>query len=89
MKCWYDGLLQLSKGELVKIIAGHIEPWQGYDLRVTVLDVVTTGRHYSSWFSSKVLPKPIMGRVIASEVTDDTVGNTTTYFEIEEGNYED
>jgi len=68
MKCWYDGLLEVRKGEVVKITKGRIEPWQGHDLRVHVLDVVTTGKHYMSWFSCPTLTKPIIVRVVWSEV---------------------
>jgi hypothetical protein len=88
MKCWYDGSLELRKGEVVKITNGHKEPYQGYELRVNVLEVVTTGRRYTSWFSIKAIPEPITGRVISSEVRGEMSNSVTTYFEIEEGNYE-
>jgi hypothetical protein len=89
MKCWYDGLIQLRKGEIVKITKGYETEYEGYELRVTVFDVLTTGAHYSSMFDGKVMPEPIIGRVIRSDVRGMMAGSATTYFEIEEGNFED
>ena len=86
MKCWYDGLIELRKGELVKITRGYQADYEGYGLRVTVFDVLTNGIQYSSKFDGKAIHEPIIGRVIRSDVRG---GSATTFFEIEEGLLED
>jgi hypothetical protein len=85
-KCWFDGILQLRKGDIIQIIRAYEESYQDYTLRVTLMDVVTTGARYHSPFDTNRLPEPILGRVIRSEVT---VENRTTRFEIVEGHFED
>lgn len=87
MKCWYDGSLDLRKGEVVKITNAHKEPYEDYELRVNVLEVITTGRRCRSWFPIKAI-EPIIGRVISSEIRGESSSDATTCFEIEEGNYE-
>jgi hypothetical protein len=89
MKCWYDGLIQLRKGEIVRITRGYDTEYEGYELRVTVFDVLTNGEHHTSMFDGKVIPDPIIGRVIRSDVRGVTSGAGTTFFEIEEGYFED
>lgn len=85
MKCWFDGLLQLRKGEILKISRAYQDRYEEYDLRVTVLDILTTGAHHTSKFDGHIIG-PILGRVIRSDVRG---GNNTTFFEIEEGHFED
>ncbi len=58
MKCWYDGLIELRKGEIVKITKGYDTEYEGYKLRVPVFDVLTNGEHHSSMFDGKVIPDP-------------------------------
>jgi hypothetical protein len=83
MKCWYDGFLQLRKGDILRITKGYEEEYNGYPLRVTLMDIVTTGARYYR------LSKPILGRVVGSIVRPVTSGDGTTFFEIEEGHFED
>ena len=86
MKCWYDGLLDLRKGDRVKIIKGIQEAYGDYTLRVNDFDVVTTGAHHSSTFDSNQLKEPIVGKVINSDVSR---GKEATFFEIVEGQFDD
>ena len=85
MKCWFEGLLQLCKGEILEIKRAYQTSYEGYDLRVTVIDVLTTGIHYTRQFDGQIIG-PILGRVIRSDVRG---GTHTTFFEIEEGHFED
>jgi hypothetical protein len=97
MKCWYDGLIQLRKGDKVRITKGYDTSQEDYDtgviydLRVTVFDVLTTGAHQISPMEGKadVLSEPIIGIVIRSSVRSSMNGVGTTFFEIEEGYFED
>lgn len=88
MRCYFDGSLDLRKGEVVKITNAHKEPYGDYELRVHILEVTRTGRVCRSWFSIKALPEPIEGRVVSSEVRGDLSTDPTTCFEIEEGVYD-
>lgn len=89
MKCWYDAVILLRKGDIVKITRARPERWEDRDLRLTLFDVLTNGAHYTHPFGGEDLPEPIIGRVIRSTVTPDMSGGGTTYFEIEEGHFED
>jgi hypothetical protein len=86
MKCWFDGSLQLRKGEILRIRKAYEEDYDGHPLRVTLMDIVTTGTRCYSPFDTNRLSEPILGRVIGSTVR---VGTKTTFFEIEEGHFED
>ena len=89
MKCWYDGILQLRKGDILQITKGYEEEYNGYPLRVTLMEIVTTGAHCYSPFDTNRLSKPIVGRVVNSIVRPVTSGDGTTFFEVEEGHFED
>jgi hypothetical protein len=90
MKCWYDGLSQLRKGNRLKITKGYDEyPYGGYEaysLRVTLFEDLSTGIQYGSIYDGKLLPKPIIGRVVGSQLQPSMGGTGTTFIEIEEGN---
>lgn len=86
MKCWYDGILHLRKGDLVEISKAYEEVYNGYDLRVNEFTVLSTMAQHNSSFDTNKLSGPITGRVIRSIVKHET---KNTFFEIEEGYFED
>ena len=86
MKCWYDGILHLRKGDLLEISKGYEEEYGGFMLRVNALTMLSTMAQHNSSFDTNKLPGPITGRVIRSIVKHET---KTTFFEIEEGNFPD
>jgi hypothetical protein len=86
MKCWFDGLLDLRKGDRVQILRAVHEAYEEYALRVNDFEAVTTGAHHSSTFDSNQLKERIVGKVINSHVSR---GKSATFFEIVEGQFED
>jgi hypothetical protein len=86
--CWYDGMIQLRKGDIVRITRAYDTEYNGYRWRLGDFDVVTTGTHLTSPFGGKIID-PIEGRVVSSDVIPSMNGVGTTYFKIEEGRFED
>lgn len=89
MKCWYDGLLQLRKGNRLKITKGYNEPYKGHDFRVTLFEDLSTVIQYGSIYSGNELPEPIIGRVLHSNLEPSTGGTGTRFIVLEEGNFVD
>ncbi|HEX7178753.1 MAG TPA: hypothetical protein VF220_03435 [Nitrososphaeraceae archaeon] len=86
MRCWFNGILHLRKGDLLEISKAYEEEYSGYELRVNELTVLSTMEQQNSSFDTNKLSGPITGRVIRSMVKHET---KTTFFEIEEGYFED
>lgn len=86
MKCWYDGVLQLRKGDLLEILKAYKDEYEGYELRVNAVNVLSMMAQHNSSYDSNKLSGAITGRVIRSIVKH---GTNTTFFEIEEGYFED
>jgi hypothetical protein len=86
MKCWYNGSIQLRKGETIKITKAYEDPYGDYKLRVNGFEVVSSEAQRKSSFDTNELPGPVIGRVLRSFVNDET---NTTFFEIQEGRFDD
>jgi hypothetical protein len=87
LKCFFDGLLDVRKGEVIKIIAAVSDTDR---LRVSVIEYLTTGKKQTSRIEGVMMARPpvtlrepIIGRVKSSDID-----HYNTYFEIEEGNIE-
>lgn len=89
MECWFNGSIDLRKGDIIKIVrAFHDER----PLRVTIIENITTGAQRRSIDEGVLMSKspvtlsePIVGKVKSSTIG----GNNVTSFVIEEGSYQD
>lgn len=88
MECWFNGRLQLNKGDIVEIVKAFFDESSGWGLRVSVVKNVTRGWEETSRdegiimsISSSYPTTPVQGRVIESRIGS----NEVTYFSIEKG----
>lgn len=88
MECFFDGFLDIRRGEIIKILKAV--PGTS-TLRVSMLENISTNKIHKSRIEDLVmanpphsLPEPIIGKVKSSEV-----GEYKTKFIIEKGKFED